>query len=223
MSLVALRRPLFTTRRSRTVAFGAAVAGVGVGAAVLSTSHPTGLRHGRRVLERWRCAVPVAVFGATARRWTWFLPAGAAAVLGGDGVAMACAAVAIAIALVSVVRETRSRARGAIVAGLGVIALLRVGPIGFHGLSALVTAAAVTPVLVSGYLRAGRRVRHRTKRVLQVVGVGLGLMVAGAVAGRWCRVHRAWRRSSAGSTAPSAPRPPTTTRRPRSSRRRPAR
>jgi hypothetical protein len=182
MSLAALRRPLFATRRSRTVAFGAAVAGVGVGAAVLGTSQPTGYDTADAFWSL-ALAVPVAVFGATARRWTWFLPAGAAAVLGGDAVAMVCAAIAIAIALVSVVRETRSRARGAIVAGLGVIALLRVGPIGFHGLSALVTAAAVTPVLVSGYVRAGKRVRHRTTRVLQVAGVGLGLMVAGAVVG----------------------------------------
>ncbi len=182
MSLVADRRPLFATRRSRTIAYGAAIVAAGVGAAVLTTAHPTGFDTADGF---WSLVLGVAVasFGATARRWTWFLPAGAAAVLGGDRVAVACAAVAIAIAFVSVLRDTRSRARGALVCGLGVIALLRVGPVGFHGLSALVTLAAIVPILVSGYNHAGRRVQQRTRKIALVAGGLIGLMVAGAVLG----------------------------------------
>jgi hypothetical protein len=182
MSLVSDRRPLFATRRSRNIAYGAAIVAAGVGAAVLTTAHPTGFDTADGF---WSLVLGVAVagFGATARRWTWFLPAGAAAVLGGDRVAVACAAVAIAIAFVSVLRDTRSRARGALVCGLGVIALLRVGPVGFHGLSALVTLAAIVPILVSGYNHAGRRVQRRTRKIALVAGGVIGLMVAGAVLG----------------------------------------
>jgi Protein of unknown function (DUF4012) len=180
MSLAASRRPLFATRRSRTYAFGAAIVASGVGAAVLTTAHPTGFDTADAFWSMALAAV-VATFGATARRWTWFLPAGAAAVLGGDRVAVVCAAAAIAIAFVSVLRDTRSRARGALVCGLGMIALLRVGPVGFHGLSALVTVIAIIPILVSGYNHAGRRVQARTRKIALIAGGVIGLMVAGAV------------------------------------------
>ncbi|HEY7070754.1 MAG TPA: DUF4012 domain-containing protein [Acidimicrobiales bacterium] len=180
MSLAATRRPLFATRRSRTYAFGAAIVASGLGAAVLTTAHPTGFDTADAFWSLALAAV-VATFGATARRWTWFLPAGAAAVLGGDRVAVICAAAAIAIAFVSVLRDTRSRARGALVCGLGMIALLRVGPVGFHGLSALVTVVAILPILVSGYNHAGRRVQARTRKVALIAGGVIGLMVAGAV------------------------------------------
>jgi Protein of unknown function (DUF4012) len=182
MSLAAGWRPLFATRRSRTVAFGAAIVAAGLGAALLTTAHPTGLDTADAFWSLVLAAV-VATFGATARRWTWFLPAGAAAVLGGDLVAVACAALAIAIALVSVLRDTRSRARGALVCGLGVIALLRVGPVGFHGLSALVTVTAILPILVSGYNHAGQRVQARTRKIALLAGGAIGLMLAGAALG----------------------------------------
>src|SRR5262249_57961816 len=99
----------------------------------------------------------IAFFGATARRWTWFLPAGVAAFVAGDGRATLMAAVAIAIAFVSVLTDTRSRARGAVVTGLGAIALLRAAPIGFHGLTALLLVAGGGPGGASGHPHAGRR------------------------------------------------------------------
>jgi Protein of unknown function (DUF4012) len=182
MSLAAGWRPLFATRRSRTVAFGAAIVAAGLGAALLTTAHPTGLDTADAFWSLVLAAV-VATFGATARRWTWFLPAGAAAVLGGDLVAVACAALAIAIALVSVLRDTRSRARGALVCGLGVIALLRVGPVGFHGLSALVTAVAIAPILVSGYNHADGRAQARARKLALLAAGVVGLMLAGAALG----------------------------------------
>jgi hypothetical protein len=180
---VALRRPaLFATRRSRTVAFGVVVAGGALAAALLTRARPTGLTSADAFWSAALVAV-LATFGATARRWTWFLPAGLAALVAGDSVAMACAAAAIVIAFVSVLRDTRSRARGALVAALGGIALLRAGPVGFHGLSALLSAVAVVPVIVSGYAHAGRRVQARTRRVALVAGATVGLMVVGALLG----------------------------------------
>ena len=180
---IAVRRPeLFATRRSRTVGYGVTVAAAAGAGAMLSWAEPTGLSTADAFWSAALVAV-AALFGATARRWTWFLPAGVAAVLAGDGVAAACAAVAIVVAFVSVLRDSRSRARGAFVVGLGAIALLRTEPIGFHGLTAILTVAALAPAVVSGYGNAGRRVQRRVRRV-GLVGAGiLALMLAGAVLG----------------------------------------
>jgi hypothetical protein len=180
---IALRRPeIFATRRTRTIAYGVAVAGTAVAAAVLSNARPTGLDTSDMF---WSGALVAALasLGATARRWTWFLPAGAGALLAGDGVGMACAGVAIFIAFVSVVRNTRSRARGALVSGLGGIALLRAGPLGFHGLTAVITLVAILPAMISGYQHASRRVRRRARRIAAVGGGVIGLVFVGAALG----------------------------------------
>ena len=180
---IALRRPeIFATRRSRTVAYGVAVAGTAVAAAVLTNAQPTGLDMSDMF---WSAALVAALasLGATARRWTWFLPAGAGALLAGDEVAMACAGVAIVIAFVSVLRNTRSRARGALVCGLGGIALLRAGPLGFHGVTAIITFAAIVPAMVSGYEHASRRVRRRARRIAAIGASVVGLMLVGAALG----------------------------------------
>lgn len=182
MSIAMYRQRLFATRRSRTIAFGVTVAGGAVAGALLTRAEPTGLTTSDAL---WSAAL-VAVagfFGATARRWTWFLPAGAAAMLGGDGVALACAGAAIAIAFASVVLDTRSRARGALVTVLGVLALLRADSVGFHGATALVTAGAIAPLVFSGYTHAGRRARAQTRKVAAVAGAVIGLMLAGAALG----------------------------------------
>jgi hypothetical protein len=159
-----------------------AVAAVAAAAGALSSAEPTGLE-AADVL--WSAALTgtVAAFAATARRWTWFLPAGAAALLAGNGIAVACAAVAIAIGLWSVLRDTRSRAPGAVVAGLGCVALLRADPTGFHGLTATVMAAVVVPIVVSGYSYAGHRTRRRMRRTALVVGGVVGLVLVGAALG----------------------------------------
>ncbi|HEY3000455.1 MAG TPA: DUF4012 domain-containing protein [Acidimicrobiales bacterium] len=182
MTMVLRRRTLFTTRRSRTVSFGVAVGAAALGGALLTTAHPTGMTTADAIWSGALVAI-MATFGATARRWTWFLPAGVAAAIAGDGLATVLAAVAIVIAFVSVLRDTRSRARGAAVVALGTIALLRAEPIGFHGLTALVMVAAATPVLVTGYAHAGRRVQSRARRVALVAGGLIGLMLVGAALG----------------------------------------
>jgi hypothetical protein len=179
---VTRRRPALTSRRARTRLFAAAVVAVGVAAGVTSDATPTGLSGADFI---WRAVLTglTAYLAGTARRWTWFVPAGAAAAVAGDGLALACAAIAIAIGFWSVLTETRSRARGAIVGGLGCIALLQADPIAFHGFTALVTALAIGPVAVSGYRHAGRRAQSRLRRIALVCSVLIGLMVVGAVLG----------------------------------------
>lgn len=176
------RRTAAPSRRARTVTFGAAVAAGAVAGGALSSAGPTGIAE---IDVVWSAVLVAgaAFFSGTARRWTWFLPAGIAAVLSGDGVVVASAGLAIVVGLWSVVRDTRSRARGAVVGALGCVALLRADPIGFHGLTALLGAAALAPVVVSGYAHAGRRMRRRVRRVVTIAGVGAGLMVAGALIG----------------------------------------
>lgn len=179
---IALPRTLFATRRARTVVYTGTVVGVAVAAGLLTNAQPTGLTGSDMF---WSAAVVavLAAFGATARRWTWFLPAGVGALLAGDGLALALAAVAVAIAFVSVLRDTRTRARGALVTGLGGIVLLRAGPLGFHGLTAIITVAAILPAVVSGYQHAGRRARARARRCAIAAGAVMGLMVVGAAIG----------------------------------------
>lgn len=182
MSMALRSRPLLATRRARTVGFAVAVGAAGVAAALLTTAAPTGLGTADPVWSGLLAGV-LAFFGATARRWTWFLPAGAAALVAGDGLATALAGVAIGIAFVSVLSDTRSRARGAVVVGLGAIALLRAEPVGFHGFTALLMIGVAVPVVASGYAHAGRRVQARVRRVSALAGLAVGLMIAGAALG----------------------------------------
>ena len=180
MAVAVLER--FTALRakpSRSVTFALAVTASAVLAAAATGAAPTGLALVDKLYVA-ALAATVAYFAGTARRWTWFLPAGVGAVLAGDGVAVALAAGAIGIGFWSVYTDSRTRARAAVVAGLGVATLLRAGSFGFHGSTALLTAAAVLPVVVSGYRRTGRRVRKRVKRVAWGVGGIMLLLLAGA-------------------------------------------
>ncbi|HEX6420159.1 MAG TPA: DUF4012 domain-containing protein [Acidimicrobiales bacterium] len=175
-----LRRPTpVATQRPSAVGPGLAAIAAGVAGALLTTATPTG----RTVADAfWSGALVavVALSGATARRWTWFVPAGAgAAIAGSDDLALACAAAAIAVAFASVLRDPGGRTAGAAVTGLGCIALLRAEPVGVHGLSALVTAVAILPVIASGYGHASRPVRRRARRATFLAGFAIGLMLAG--------------------------------------------
>jgi hypothetical protein len=120
----------------------------------------------------------VAAAGSAARRWTWFPVAGAALALADGPVALACGAAALALALASTGPIRPAPTVGAAVGGLGAIALLRATQLGFHGSSALVTAAVAAPLLLSGYRFAGRRSRRRVR----LVAAGLTVAAAGGVA-----------------------------------------
>ena len=184
--LVALNRiqvpRVFATRRSRTVAYWSVVVVGSLAAARLTEAQPTRLDTADAIWSAALVAV-MGVFGATSRRWTWFLPAGLGALAAGDSLGLACAAVAIAVAFVSVLRDTRTRARGALVAVLGGIAVLRTEPFGFHGLTTLLAAGAIIPLIVTGYSHAGRRVRKRARRVGAAAAAVIGVMALGAVLG----------------------------------------
>ena len=182
VSRASRRLAVASPARVRTATFAAAVLGVAVVGAALTDAAPTGLTG---VDEVWAggLVAAVAYLSATARRWTWFVPAGVAAVLSGGTFATAVAAVAVLVGLYSVVTDTRSRARGALAGGLGAAALLGAGDIGFHGLTAIATAVAVLPACVSGYRFANRRARSRIRIVAGTVGVAALILLGGAVLG----------------------------------------
>ncbi|MGZ4694758.1 MAG: DUF4012 domain-containing protein [Acidimicrobiales bacterium] len=155
-------------------------------ASVGSSVHPTGVAL-PDVLLRFGFAVVVTLAAGRARRSTWVVLAGAAAVLNPGGIWMASALVALAIALIATVVDRR-RYLGAVVALFAVPALLRADPFGFTGLSALFVWAAVLPVLVSGYRVASRRSRERMQQAAMVVflvALGGSLLFALAVFLSW--------------------------------------
>ncbi|MGH9260268.1 MAG: hypothetical protein ACRD08_10305, partial [Acidimicrobiales bacterium] len=82
MSIALRRRNLLATRRARTISYGLVVAAAALAAARLTRAQPTGLDTADAFWSAALVAV-LATFGATARRWTWFLPAGAAALIAG--------------------------------------------------------------------------------------------------------------------------------------------
>src|SRR5690606_24423696 len=90
------RRPVLATRRARTVSFAVAVVAVGLLAAAVSPAEPTELAFAN-VFWRGALAAVTAYLAGTARRWTWFVPAGVAAPIVGNGLALVCAALAIGI------------------------------------------------------------------------------------------------------------------------------
>lgn len=170
------------SRRARTATFTAVVVGVALLAGFTSEAAPTGLDNADFV---WRAglAAVAAYLAGTARRWTWFLPAGVAAAVAGDVVALACAAGAVAVGFWSVVAETRSRARGAAAGGLGAVALLSAEPVAFHGATALLTIAALLPLAVSGYRNLGRRHQAAVRKAAAIGGAVVGLLLVGALLG----------------------------------------
>lgn len=132
-----------------------------------SSVHPTGVGL-PDVLLRFGFAVVVTLAAGRARRSTWIVLAGGAAVLNPGGVWMASALVALTVALVSTVVDRR-KYLGAVVALFAVPALLRADTFDFTGLSAICVWASVIPVLVSGYRVASRRSRERMQQVAMVV------------------------------------------------------
>jgi len=182
MSVVTRPLAVLSSPRYRTANMVAAVVGTGALAAVLSDAAPTGLGG---VDALWVAALvgSVAYLAATSRRWTWFVPAGAAAALAGDTLALVVAGAAIAVAFWSVLTDTRTRGRGALAGGLGAAALMQAEPLVFHGSTALITVAAVAPIAVSGYQHANRRSQKRIRRVGEVVAGVAALLTAGAVLG----------------------------------------
>ena len=179
MSVIVRSRRLVSPAQVRTALLTGGIALPAAAAAYLVDATPTGIG---LVDTAWVVALVAAVayMTSTAKRWTWFVPAGVAAAMGGTQWALAASALAVVIGLYSVVTETRSRARGAFVGGLGTLALMGAGNVAFHGLSALITAAAIVAPCVSGYRYAGHRSRAKIRKVAGWSGIVCLLAVAGA-------------------------------------------
>ncbi len=133
-----------------------------------------------------------AVTGAAAAadRWLLLLPAAVGAMFGAPGtwplIALAVVATVVAVAV-----RPGSAPWAALAGALGVQVLLRLAPVGFHGLPSLLAGAALAPVLWSGWRarstgRADRaapsRRARRVRRGALVVGLAAATVVAGTAA-----------------------------------------
>lgn len=169
------RGPLRSHRQRELWATRAVVALAAVAGALVEVS-PSGTGWADLLLSAGFVAL-LAAAGAAAKRWTWFVVAGAGLVLSGGRVAMLCGLAALALAIASSGPIRPAPAVGAGTGALAGLALLRATDLGFHGSSALAVALAVTPLLVSGYRFAAHRTRRRTRRAL--LGAGVALVVIG--------------------------------------------
>lgn len=163
-------------RRTSTLDRGLIDASVAVAAlaACFAPGEPTGVFVIDLVLRAGFAAI-VTLAASRARRWTWIVLSGIAAVAASDGTTVAIGFVALIIAIAGSLMPRR-RVLGAVSGALAVQVLLRLGELGFNGASVLATLAAVTPVLVSGYLLMPRRHRRLVQRSL----LGAGAFVLGA-------------------------------------------
>ena len=163
----------------------------------LSSSAPTGFDIVDAVY-RGLFAGGVVTLAATARRWTWSVLAGGAAVVTASLLGQVVALVALVVA-VGAARSSRRRVVGAAIAAVCMPALLAqgVGPFGrltggllgdTPGTSAVLTVAIIGPACVSGWKRLprGRRstVRRWTRRavVAALVSAGVALVALAASA-----------------------------------------
>jgi hypothetical protein len=147
-------------------------------AALFAEGSPTGL-DGADAIWRALFAGIVTLCGAVASRWTWIVATAIAAVaaVGGDSIVVAVALVGLVAAVIGALQRERYAVTGALALALGTQALLRLPSTGFSGATALITAGAVLPVVVSGYLNADRVVRRRVRRGALVGGVVIVLIL----------------------------------------------
>ncbi|HEY8545637.1 MAG TPA: DUF4012 domain-containing protein [Acidimicrobiales bacterium] len=172
-------RRTLRSRQARVLMFRVSVVAMAGLAVAVSDARPTEID----ILDQAyvaALAAGVAWCGGTARRWTWFLPAGCGAALADDGLAIALAGAALAIGFWSVLSDTRTPARASIVVGLGVASCLRAGPVAYQGVSVAIVAAFLLPVVVSGYRHTHRRAQRRVRQVLLGVTGVLVLILGGA-------------------------------------------
>jgi hypothetical protein len=196
-------RPRRRSRRGREQQMVWAICAVAAVAGALADVAPTGNRVADRLLAAGFAGL-VAAAGSTAKRWTWFVAAGAGLALADGEVAFAAGVAALVLAFASTGPIRPAPAFGAAVGGASAVALLSSGDLWFHGFTAVVAAAAVTPMLFSGYRYAGRRTRRRTRRVALAGAVAVVIVVgvyAVLLAGSRDAVERGIERLEAGMAA----------------------
>lgn len=125
----------------------------------------------------------VALAGSRARRWALICTA-AIATATATGWFLVPAFAALGVALSTVAREQRLRITGALVAGVSVQCLVRIGTWDWapFGTSAVVTAVAAGIVVASGWLNTRPRWRKATGRLALGVAAAVALVVAGFLA-----------------------------------------
>lgn len=164
------------------------LAGVVLAAVLGATagSAPSGLDATDPVLAGLAVAV-VAHAGGRSPRWAPLVAAGVGATLAASGVGLACGLAGLAAGTASGWRRRPSEPLAVLASGLGAGALARMGDIGFHGLSTLVAAAALAPILVTGYRaravpdkRWGRRRARRARLAAGALGAFVLATLAGA-------------------------------------------
>lgn len=116
-------------------------------------------------------AAAVAYAGSRARRWSWLVVAGVAAVVAPGMLTRAVAFAAVIVVLGQIVLDRRDRVMGAAVCAVAVQVLLRLDEIGPDTGSALIAAGATLPVLISGYVNARTREQRKVRRVLAVAAL----------------------------------------------------
>lgn len=163
-------------------AISAVAAAAALGAA-FAGAEPAGWPLADALLQAAFAAL-VTVAGSRARRSTWLWAAGVATVAAPTVAAAGVGLVAMVVAVAAQLLDRRKRLEGAIVVGLSVQVLLRLGQVAFFGGSVVLVALALVPVLVSAYRVAPRRVRRRVHVAAAVfaafVVVGLASFLASA-------------------------------------------
>ena len=177
-----LRPSALSSTRARLALLTAACLGTAALGAWLSGAAPTGISG---VDELWTggLVASIAYLSGTARRWSWFIPAGVAAALSGGNWVTGVAGVAILLTFWCVITDTRTRARGALIGGLGTAALMGADDVGFHGATAIATVLAVLPAAFTGYRYAHHRSQAHVRMVAGALGGACLLVTAGATLG----------------------------------------
>lgn len=171
------------------------VAIAGIGGAVLSSASPTEIW---LIDAIYTCAFVSTITLATtrARRWTWALLAGTAAIAAGTLVLQLASLSVLGVTLWSTVTRVRRRWVGALVGAISVLALLSQGQgplwrlssgslLDPFGTSAVITCVAVLPIIATAWRTLSRRQRqsmkiHAKRCLLVLVAV---LAVTGGVIG----------------------------------------
>lgn len=144
--------------------------------ALWAPGEPAGLPVADAVLRAGFAAV-VTLAASRARRWTWIVLAGIAAIFA-DGVWVVAAVGSLALSLGAAILDRRNPVVGAAAAAIGVQALLRLPSDGFSGSTALIAFVAVLPALLSAHQLASPRERRTSHLVL--VGAGAFALLAAA-------------------------------------------
>jgi hypothetical protein len=170
------RRGHQTTPAERTAVVVVAALGGLVGA--FAPAQPTAWTPTDIALRAGAVAV-LSLAASRARRWTWIVGAGLAAVGAPSGLWFGVGVTAVLASLVGVAIPRR-RLSGAVVGALTGVVLLHLPDHGVNFGSALLVLAASGPILVSAYAVSPRRVRRRVHRTLLVAValVALGSIVA---------------------------------------------